>query len=131
MCSQESSSQASTEDTKEPVAAAAVVATPATTPNTSVQVSTEKTPAKPSTSHSYNAAKKDDIKIVPTVLPVLGYSAASQNLYQPLDGVQLFAGAQAQPTTFPTYQQGVSRARSRTATRRILKMLTIFLYFGH
>lgn len=95
---QESSSQESTEDNKEPAAAA----------NTSSHVSTDKTPAKTSTTHSYNSNKKDEIKIVPTVLPVLGYTSAQPNLYQPLDGVQLFTGAQTQPTTFPTYQQGVS-----------------------
>lgn len=44
-----------------------------------------------------------------TVVPMLGYTAATPNLYQPMESVQLFTGPQAQPTTFPTtYQQGVS-----------------------
>lgn len=43
-----------------------------------------------------------------TVVPMLGYTAATQNLYQPIEGVQLFTGPQAQPTTFPTTYQGVS-----------------------
>lgn len=43
-------------------------------------------------------------------MPVLGYSAAPQNVYPPIDGgVQFVAGTQpTQPTSFPTtYQQGV------------------------
>lgn len=58
------------------------------------------------------AAKKDEIKILPAVVPVLGYTTApAPNLYSPMEtGVQLFTGAQpTQSTAFPTtYQQGVS-----------------------
>lgn len=58
------------------------------------------------------AAKKEEIKILPAVVPVLGYTTtAAPNLYSPIEtGVQLFTGAQpTQSTAFPTtYQQGVS-----------------------
>lgn len=75
---------------------------------TSSQVSSDKTPAK-QISHTYAGNKKDEIKIVPTVLPMLSYTSGTPNLYQPIEGVQLFTGAQAQQTTFPTtYQQCVS-----------------------
>lgn len=59
----------------------------------------------------YTGNKKDEIKIVPAVVPVLGYSAAPPNIYPPIEGgVQFVAGTQpTQPTSFPTtYQQGVS-----------------------
>lgn len=60
----------------------------------------------------YTGNKKDDIKILPTVVPVLGYTtAAPPNIYPPMDGgVQFVTGTQpTQPTSFPTtYQQGVS-----------------------
>lgn len=78
----------------------------------STQVLSDKTPAK-QISHTYAANKKDEIKIVPTVLPMLSYTSGTPNLYQPIEGVQLFTGAQAQPSTFPTtYQQCVSIAFS-------------------
>lgn len=78
------------------------------------QATTEKAPiATNPPSSGYTApSKKDEIKIVPAVVPVLGYTAAPPNIYQPpMDsGVQFVTGAQqTQPTSFSTtYQQGVS-----------------------
>lgn len=79
---------------------------------TVIQSTTEKSP-NTSTSSAYTAAnKKDEIKILPTVVPVLGYTtAAPPNIYPPMDaGVQFVTSTQpTQPTSFPTtYQQGVS-----------------------
>lgn len=64
------------------------------------------------TGGAHASAKKDEIKILPAVVPVLGYTsaAAHTNLYPPIEtGVQLFTGAQpTQSAAFPTtYQQGV------------------------
>lgn len=60
----------------------------------------------------YTGNKKDEIKILPAVVPVLGYTAtAPPNIYPPIEGgVQFVTGTQpTQPSTFPTtYQQGVS-----------------------
>lgn len=74
------------------------------TPN---QVTSEKSQTK-TNPHIYSGSKKDEIKILPAVVPVLGYTAATPNMYPPIEGVQLFTGTQSQPSTFPTtYQQGV------------------------
>lgn len=56
--------------------------------------------------------KKDEIKMLPAVLPVLGYTAApAPNVYPTAmdSGIQMYPGAPAAPTAFPTttYQQGV------------------------
>lgn len=55
--------------------------------------------------------KKDEIKIMPTVVPMLSYAATTgPNVYPPMDsGIQMFPGSQPAPTAFPTttYQQGV------------------------
>lgn len=60
----------------------------------------------------YTASKKEEIKILPAVVPVLGYTTTvPPNIYPPIEGgVQFVAGTQpTQPTSFPTtYQQGVS-----------------------
>lgn len=69
----------------------------------------EKTPSPQPYSHSNEPAKKDDVKIMSTVVPVLSYATAPAT-YTPMEeGVQMYAGAQPQPAAFPTtYQQGVS-----------------------
>lgn len=60
---------------------------------------------------AHGGAKKDEIKMLPAVVPVLGYTtAAAPNIYPPIEtGVQLFTGTQpTQSAAFPTtYQQGV------------------------
>lgn len=76
------------------------------------QATIEKAPNTTNPSGGYATSKKDEIKIVPAVVPVLGYTAAPPNIYQPPmeSGVQFVTGAQqTQPTSFSTtYQQGVS-----------------------
>lgn len=93
----------------------ATVAASATVTVANNQATTEKpsnvtNPTNPS--GGYATSKKEEIKIVPAVVPVLGYTAAPPNIYQPPmeSGVQFVTGAQqAQPTSFSTtYQQGVS-----------------------
>lgn len=55
--------------------------------------------------------KKDEIKMMPAVVPVLSYAAApASNVYPTMDsGIQMYPGTQPAPTAFPTttYQQGV------------------------
>lgn len=75
--------------------------------STPSQMTNEKSQTK-TNPHIYTGSKKDEIKILPAVVPVLGYTAATPNIYPPIEGVQLFTGTQSQQTTFPTtYQQGV------------------------
>ncbi|XP_031619670.1 protein encore isoform X2 [Contarinia nasturtii] len=73
------------------------------------KVTTEK--SQNTANPSYTGNKKDEIKILPAVVPVLSYTtAAPPNIYPPIDaGVQFVAGTQpTQPTSFPTtYQQGL------------------------
>lgn len=94
-------------------AAAAAVAATVTT-NSNQQSTTEKVSNPTNPSGGYATSKKDEIKIVPAVVPVLGYTAAPPNIYQPPmeSGVQFVTGAQqTQPTSFSTtYQQGVSHS---------------------
>lgn len=56
--------------------------------------------------------KKDEIKMMPAVLPVLSYAAApAPNVYPAIEsGIQMYPGTQSAPTAYPTttYQQGVS-----------------------
>lgn len=109
-----SNSNQSNADSKALSGAGAAAATTAATPAVHVnnQTTNEKASNTANPSGGYAANKKDEIKIVPTVLPVLGYTAAPQNIYQPPmeSGVQFVAGAQqTQPASFSTtYQQGVS-----------------------
>lgn len=83
-------------------------------------MSTDKPPPSTSNSSAYSSTaatasattnKKDEIKIVPAVVPVLSYTtAAPPNIYPQMEsGVQFVTGTQpTQPTSFPTtYQQGV------------------------
>lgn len=61
--------------------------------------------------------KKDEIKMMPAVLPVLSYAAApAPNVYPAIEsGIQMYPGTQSGPTAYPTttYQQGVC---AQTAT---------------
>lgn len=100
---QENTSQVTTTENKETSVA----------PNQTVKDKPQITTSSAAGSHAAAAAaaKKDEIKILPAVVPVLGYTtAAAPNLYSPIEpGVQLYTGAQpTQSTGFPTaYQQGV------------------------
>lgn len=59
----------------------------------------------------YSDVKKDEIKVMPAVVPVLGYTPApAPNVYSTLDsGIPMFSGTQPAPAHYPTtYQQGVN-----------------------
>lgn len=72
----------------------------------SVKLATQSTPI------STEFGKKDEIKMMSTVVPVLGYTAASApNVYPTIEsGIQMYPGAQPAPAAYPTttYQQGVN-----------------------
>lgn len=98
-------------------AAAAISATVAVSATVSANNSaaTEKVSNATNPSTGYGTSKKEEIKIVPAVVPVLGYTAAPPNIYQPPmeSGIQFVTGAQqTQPTSFSTtYQQGVRHSK--------------------
>lgn len=75
-------------------------------PNKNDKLTTESPPI------STEYGKKDEIKMMPAVLPVLGYTAApAPSVYPAIDsGIQMYPGTQPAPTAYPTttYQQGVS-----------------------
>lgn len=79
------------------------------------QVKNEKSAPNTTNPSVYTGNKKDEIKILPAVVPVLGYTtAAPPNMYPSIEsGVQFVTGTQpTQPTTFSTtYQQGVSKTQ--------------------
>lgn len=69
----------------------------------------EKTPSPQPYTNPNEPAKKEDVKIMSAVVPVLSYAAAPPT-YPPMEeGVPIFSGAQPQPAAFQTtYQQGVN-----------------------
>lgn len=68
----------------------------------------ENTPSPQPYIHSSEPNKKDDMKMVPTVVPLMSYAPAP-TAYQPIEeSVPIYSGAQPQPAAFQTtYQQGV------------------------
>lgn len=83
----------------------------------SVKLATESPPI------STEYGKKDEMKMMPAVLPVMGYTAApAPNVYPAAmdSGIQMYPGAQPAPSAYPTttYQQGVCiKAANRNETR--------------
>lgn len=85
-------------------------------------VKTSKTMEETASAAEFMPVKKDDIKIMPAVVPMLGYAATTgPNVYPPIDsGIQMFPGSQPAPSAFPTttYQQGV---RKLNETAQLIK----------
>lgn len=70
---------------------------------------TDKTPSPQPYTNTNESTKKDDVKIMSAVVPVLSYATAPATYPQMEEGMPIFSGAQPPPTAFPTtYQQGVS-----------------------
>lgn len=71
---------------------------------------TEKTPppfTQDTVKISQDTVKKEEVKIMPAVIPVMGYNGAP-SAYPPFDeNIPIYTGAQPQAGTFPAYQQGV------------------------
>lgn len=69
---------------------------------------TVKTQRPQSYTNSNEPVKKDDVKIMSAVVPLLSY--APPTTYPPIEesSVPIYSGGQPQPAAFPTaYQQGV------------------------
>lgn len=62
---------------------------------------------QPYTTNTIDLVKKDDIKIMSAVVPVLSYAAPAT--FPPIEeSVPIYSGGQPQPAAYPTtYQQGV------------------------